>query len=164
MEAETRRPASAPLLDVRDLSVEYLTPRGPVRAVERASFTLNPGEVVGLAGESGSGKSTIAHALLRILPPPALITGGRVLFGGQDVLAMTQSELERFPPLGEKSGDFQQLHPGQYRNFRWQLIVEPTAVFPDVRKVKVRIIFGPRFTRRFELVEYLHSPLPPQTQ
>ena len=76
--------------------MEYLTRRGPVRAVEDVSFTLNAGEVVGLAGESGSGKSTIAHALLRILPPPALITGGQVLFGEQDVLQMDMAALEQF--------------------------------------------------------------------
>ena len=76
--------------------MEYLTLRGPVRAVEDVSFTLNAGEVVGLAGESGSGKSTIAHALLRILPPPALITSGQVLFGEQDVLKMDMTELEQF--------------------------------------------------------------------
>jgi peptide/nickel transport system ATP-binding protein len=85
-----------PLLDVRRLKVEYLTPRGPVRAVDDVSFTLYPGEVVGLAGESGSGKSTIAHALLRILHPPALITGGQVLFAGRDVLEMSDAELEQF--------------------------------------------------------------------
>jgi peptide/nickel transport system ATP-binding protein len=85
-----------PLLDIRRLKVEYLTPRGPVRAVDDVSFTLYPGEVVGLAGESGSGKSTIAHALLRILHPPALITGGQVLFTGRDVLEMSEAELEQF--------------------------------------------------------------------
>ncbi len=85
-----------PLLDIRGLKVEYLTPRGPVRAVDDVSFTLYPGEVVGLAGESGSGKSTIAHALLRILHPPALITGGQVLFTGRDVLEMSEAELEQF--------------------------------------------------------------------
>src|SRR5512136_1837550 len=87
---------SAPLLDVRRLCVNYLTPRGPVRAVEQVSLTLHTGEVVGLAGESGSGKSTIAHALLRILPPPALITGGQVLYLGDDVLKMAQQELEQY--------------------------------------------------------------------
>ncbi len=85
-----------PLLDVRDLRVEYLTARGPVRAVEDVSFGIEPGEVVGLAGESGSGKSTIAHALLRILPPPALITSGKVMFDSQDVLAMNMLDLEQF--------------------------------------------------------------------
>jgi peptide/nickel transport system ATP-binding protein len=84
------------LLEVSHLSVEYLTLRGPVHAVEDVSFSLKPGEVVGLAGESGSGKSTIAHAMLRILPPPALITGGRVLFAGRDVLEMDMPELEEF--------------------------------------------------------------------
>jgi peptide/nickel transport system ATP-binding protein len=85
-----------PLLDIRCLKVEYLTPRGPVRAVDDVSLTLYPGEVVGLAGESGSGKSTIAHALLRILHPPALITAGQVLFAGRDVLDMNEAELEQF--------------------------------------------------------------------
>jgi peptide/nickel transport system ATP-binding protein len=84
------------LLEVQNLKVEYLTGRGPVRAVEDVSFSLLPGEVVGLACESGSGKSTIAHAMLRILPPPALITGGQVLFQGQDVLKMNMRQLEKF--------------------------------------------------------------------
>jgi peptide/nickel transport system ATP-binding protein len=85
-----------PLLDIRRLKVEYLTPRGPVRAVDDVSLALYPGQVVGLAGESGSGKSTIAHALLRILHPPALITGGQVLFASRDVLKMSEAELEQF--------------------------------------------------------------------
>jgi peptide/nickel transport system ATP-binding protein len=81
---------------VRDLCVQYLTPRGPVRAVDGVSFAIKPGEVFGLAGESGSGKSTIAHAILRLLHPPALITGGQVFFNGEDVLDMDDQELERF--------------------------------------------------------------------
>jgi peptide/nickel transport system ATP-binding protein len=89
-------PKGSPLLDIRQLKVEYLTVRGAVRAVDGVSFCLYPGEVVGLAGESGSGKSTIAHALLRILHPPALITAGQVLFAGRDVLEMSETELEGF--------------------------------------------------------------------
>ena len=88
--------ADAPLLTVRDLSVEYLTSKGPVRAVDGVSFTLRPGEVLGLAGESGSGKSTVAHAITRILHPPAVISGGEVHFRDRDVLAMSQSELAAF--------------------------------------------------------------------
>jgi peptide/nickel transport system ATP-binding protein len=78
------------------LKVVYLTTRGPVRAVDGVSFAINPGEVVGLAGESGSGKSTIAHAILRILHPPALITGGQVVFDNRDILEMDDAELGQF--------------------------------------------------------------------
>src|SRR5919107_1053431 len=95
--AERTNPsANSALLDIRDLYVEYMTGRGPVRAVDGVSFSIAPGEVFGLAGESGSGKSTIAHAILRLLHPPALITGGHVLFHGDDILDMDQAELERF--------------------------------------------------------------------
>ena len=84
------------LLDIRNLQVEYLTPHGPVRAVDNVSIAVQSGEVVGLAGESGSGKSTLAHAILRILHPPALITGGEILFSGKDTLTMNMTELEQF--------------------------------------------------------------------
>jgi peptide/nickel transport system ATP-binding protein len=86
----------SPLLDVRGLRVVYLTVRGPVKAVDGVSFSIKPGDVVGLAGESGSGKSTIAHAILRILHPPALITSGKALFAGRDILEMNDAELEQF--------------------------------------------------------------------
>src|ERR671939_66955 len=84
------------LLDIRDLYIEYLSPRGPVQAVDGVSFTIAPGEVFGLAGESGSGKSTIAQTILRVLRPPAVITGGQILLKGQDVLTMGDDELEAF--------------------------------------------------------------------
>jgi peptide/nickel transport system ATP-binding protein len=84
------------LLEVNDLHVSYLTTRGPAKAVDGVSFSIQPGEVIGLAGESGSGKSTIAHAILRILHPPALITGGEVLFRNRDILEMSEKELEQF--------------------------------------------------------------------
>ncbi|ADO73145.1 ABC transporter, ATP-binding protein [Stigmatella aurantiaca DW4/3-1] len=80
---------------MRDLRVEYLTPAGPVCAVDGVSFDIGRGEVLGLAGESGSGKSTVAQALLRILRPPAVISGGQVLFEGEDVLAMNEAQLRQ---------------------------------------------------------------------
>ncbi len=87
---------SPPLLSVRDLCVEYVTPDGNVRAVDHLSFDIRRGEVLGLAGESGSGKSTAAMAILRLLQAPAVITGGEVVFDGRDVLAMSESELRAF--------------------------------------------------------------------
>lgn len=85
-----------PLLDVQNLGVSYFTERGPVHAVDGVSFSIMPGEVFGLAGESGCGKSTIAHSIMRILNPPAGITGGKVLFRDRDVFAMNARELEQF--------------------------------------------------------------------
>ena len=84
------------LLELRDLHVVYLTRRGPIKAVDGVSLTINPGQVVGLAGESGSGKTTLAHAILRILHPPAIITGGQVLYASRDIMEMNDTELEQF--------------------------------------------------------------------
>lgn len=94
--AASKAAHGATLLDVRDLNVRYMTGRGPVRAVDGVTFSIAPGEVFGLAGESGSGKSTIAHAVMRLLHPPAAITGGQVLFNGDDVLDMSDDELNDF--------------------------------------------------------------------
>jgi peptide/nickel transport system ATP-binding protein len=88
--------ADEPLLDVRDLRVDYLSARGPIRAVDGVTFAIRPGEVFGLAGESGSGKSTVAQAITRVLPLPGAISGGEIRFQGRDVLAMDGSELARF--------------------------------------------------------------------
>ncbi|NWF68342.1 MAG: ABC transporter ATP-binding protein [Chloroflexi bacterium] len=85
-----------PRLKVRNLQVEYHTRRGIVRAVQDVSFDVYPNEVFGLAGESGCGKSTIAHAVTRILKPPAYITGGEILCNGTDILMMGTETLRRF--------------------------------------------------------------------
>ncbi len=82
-----------PRLVVRDLCVDYVTARGPVRAIDRVSFEVGEREILGVAGESGSGKSTLAQALMRILPPPAIVTGGEVRLGDADVLALSEREL-----------------------------------------------------------------------
>jgi peptide/nickel transport system ATP-binding protein len=87
---------TAELLRVEDLRVEYLTPTGDVRVVDDVSFSIREGECFGLAGESGSGKSTVAMAILRLLKPPGVISGGRVLWDGQDVLDYDDDGLRRF--------------------------------------------------------------------
>ena len=82
-------------MNIRDLCVDYVTDEGPVRAIDHLDLTLKPGEVLGIAGESGSGKTTLAKAIMRILPPPAVITSGEILFKGRDILAMDDEELRK---------------------------------------------------------------------
>lgn len=84
---------SEPLLSLRDFSVDYITGDGPVRAVDGVSLDLHRGEILGIAGESGSGKSTLAQAVMRILPPPAVISGGEVRFEGRNLLSLSEGEL-----------------------------------------------------------------------
>jgi len=81
------------LLAVEDLSVEFRTRDGVVRALDRVGFALRRGETVGVVGESGSGKSVTALAILGILPPSARVTGGRAVFGGLDLLAASPRQL-----------------------------------------------------------------------
>jgi peptide/nickel transport system ATP-binding protein len=83
------------VLRVQDLRVAYHTPAGPVRAVAGVSFGLREGERLGLAGESGSGKSTTALALMRLIKEPGRIEGGRVLLDGSDLLALPEEAMRR---------------------------------------------------------------------
>jgi peptide/nickel transport system ATP-binding protein len=89
-----------PLLDIRGLSIAYRSPDGDTRAVRGVDLALHPGSIVGLAGESGCGKSTLAYGSVRLLRPPAVITGGSVTYhgrriagGGVDVLGATAAQL-----------------------------------------------------------------------
>ena len=91
---------TGPVLSVRDLTVVYET-ANPVTAVKDASFDLGRGEILGLAGESGCGKTTLAYAINRLHQPPAHITSGEVTFhdrDGQDIdlLRLEDEELRRF--------------------------------------------------------------------
>ena len=84
-----------PTIDIRDLCVDYVTDEGSVRAIDHLDLAVGRGEVLGIAGESGSGKTTLAKAIMRILPPPAVITGGEILFKGRDILSMDEEELRK---------------------------------------------------------------------
>jgi peptide/nickel transport system ATP-binding protein len=81
------------LVEIRGLTVEYLTPTGPFVAVEDFDLDIGTGEIVGLAGESGSGKSTVAFALMRLLPPPARIVSGSILVDGANLFALDSIRL-----------------------------------------------------------------------
>ena len=82
-----------PLLEVEDLSVSYLTDTAEIGAVDRVALTLQAGEFLGVVGESGCGKSTLLFAIAQLLSPPAEITSGRVVFRGQDLVRLSDSEL-----------------------------------------------------------------------
>ena len=72
-----------PVLDIRGLSIVYRAENGDVRAVRDVDLALHPGKIVGLAGESGCGKSTLAYGAVRLLRPPAIVTGGNVTYYGR---------------------------------------------------------------------------------
>jgi len=75
---------------------------------------------------------------------------------------MSQIEMGGFPPVATQNGDFQAMYRGQYPGFRWRRAVEPSAMFPDVRKITLTIFYGPGFHRRFEVVEFMYHPMPPE--
>jgi len=82
-----------PLLEVEDLTVEYATDAGPVRAVDNVSLDVAPGEFVGIVGESGCGKSTLLFAIARLLSTSCDVVGGSVRLHGRDLLAMNEQAL-----------------------------------------------------------------------
>jgi peptide/nickel transport system ATP-binding protein len=88
--------AAAPIVELRRLAVEYGMGDRSVRAVDGIDLTIHAGEVVGLAGESGCGKSTVANAMMQILRPPARIAGGSILFLGEDLVTKRREELRRY--------------------------------------------------------------------
>ncbi len=82
------------LLEVQNLSINYVNnSKPPARAVENISFTLKEGELIGLVGESGCGKTTLMLALLRLLPSAGQIVNGRVFFNGKDLTALSEEEI-----------------------------------------------------------------------
>lgn len=84
------------LVSVNGLQVDYLTGKGLFTAVKGVDFQMDHGEVMGLAGESGCGKSTIAFSLMRLHRPPAIISRGSIVIDGEDVLAMPPARLEKW--------------------------------------------------------------------
>ena len=85
-----------PIISIHDLCVNYITSGKPIEAVNNVSFDIQHGEIFGLVGESGSGKSTLVQAILRILPPPAVIAGGKVIINNKDILSISNAEVMQY--------------------------------------------------------------------
>ncbi len=84
------------LVELRQLVVDYAIPGRRVRAVDHVDLTIHAGEIVGLAGESGCGKTTTGNAILQILREPAQVTSGEILFQGENLVGLSREQLRRF--------------------------------------------------------------------
>jgi oligopeptide transport system ATP-binding protein len=84
------------ILDVQDLHTSFSTDNGEVRAVNGVSFSLEPGKTLGIVGESGSGKSVTAYSIMQILSDNGSITGGQVLYKGEDITKWTTKQMAGF--------------------------------------------------------------------
>ncbi len=83
------------LLEIKNLSIDYNTKAGAVHAVEDITFNLKKGESIGLVGESGCGKTTLAKSFMRLLPENGVISGGEIIYKGNDIVKMSKEEIRR---------------------------------------------------------------------
>ena len=84
------------LLDIKDLSIIYSTEDGVVRALNKANLQLHKGESLGLVGETGAGKTTLARGIMRLIPnPPGKITNGEIIYEGKDLLKLKDKEMRQ---------------------------------------------------------------------
>jgi oligopeptide/dipeptide ABC transporter ATP-binding protein len=84
------------LLEVEDLETHFASEAGTVAAVDRISFAVGAGESVGLVGESGCGKTVTSLSIMRLVPPPGRIVGGRIRFGGEDLLPLPENRMRAY--------------------------------------------------------------------
>ena len=110
-----------PLLDVQDLTVEFTTRRGIVKAVQHVDLTIAKGETVGIVGESGSGKSTTGRAIMGLVPPPGRIEADELRLGGDDLLRLDERGFRRLRgKLVFESPDIEQA---------WRSAIDPQQSF-----------------------------------
>ena len=105
-----------PLLEVRNLSTQFHTQDGIVKAVDDVSYNVKRGETIALVGESGCGKTVSALSILRLIPdPPGKIVSGQIMFDGQDILTIPKNSL---PHLQPSPGNTNRLRPEKSANTR----------------------------------------------
>jgi peptide/nickel transport system ATP-binding protein len=94
---EKPKEKNKPLVKIENLNLEFNTYDGPSQVLFDMNLTVNQGDVLGLVGETGSGKTMTALSIPRLIPmPPGRITSGRVLFEGEDILAKSEREMQQF--------------------------------------------------------------------
>lgn len=126
------------LLDVKDLKTYFFIAEGAVKAVDGVSFKMARGEALGLVGESGCGKSTAAHSILRLVRTPGRIVGGEILFDGKDLLKKSEREMRKIRG-GEIAMIFQ--NPTTSMNPVYTVgsqIAEAIRLHQDVKKREVK--------------------------
>ncbi|HET8910017.1 MAG TPA: ABC transporter ATP-binding protein [Ktedonobacteraceae bacterium] len=144
------------LLDIQNLSVDYLAANGAVHALNDVSISLNRGQVLGLAGESGSGKSTLAYAITRLLKPPAIITAGQVLYY-PDPHREHDATLKRNPKRSKQQMsaerlDILELSAHELQAFRWS---ELSIVFQSAMNA-----LNPVISIGEQIIDVLHAHRP----
>ena len=102
--SDNARPLDQPVLECRNLSISYYTRAGEVPAVVDFNLTVMPGEAVGIVGESGCGKSTVALAIMQYMGKNGAITGGQILFNGREMTTMSEEELQQHPRVADRDG------------------------------------------------------------
>ncbi|MFH1362438.1 MAG: ABC transporter ATP-binding protein [bacterium] len=141
------------MLEVKNLVVAF----PETQAVADVSFSLEKGEILGILGESGSGKSTIAHSIMRLIYPPLKITSGEVIFNGQDLLKLSENEMSKvrgakismifqdpFSSLnpvysvGDQIAEAVRLHQGLSKKAAWQKTIEMLKIV-QIKNPQTRI-------------------------
>ncbi|UVK50195.1 ABC transporter ATP-binding protein (plasmid) [Mesorhizobium sp. AR02] len=141
----TQHTSARPLLEIRDLNLDFGTPRGHVHALRNVSLVVPAAQVVGIVGESGSGKSTLAYTVMGLLPENADVTAGSILFEGKDLLKMPASE--RRSLLGDRLS---------------MIFQDPMTALNPVRTIESQMIDiqhheqGSRGEKRARALEMLH--------
>ena len=156
------------LLEIENLKVEYITDSGTVHAVNGVSFRLDQGEIIGLVGETGAGKTTIALSIMRLLQtPPARVVSGSIWLGGVDVLKEPKMHMRKI--RGKKvSMIFQDpmtaLNPLETVGTQVEevILIHEKLSRADARKKAVEILemVGIKGERFGDSVSYTHLTLP----